>query len=68
MRLDPVAQDFIQSDLENPQKTLSAQCLGQLLLLFNFVSGRKLALIYIQFDFLLFQPMPVISWTPAVHR
>lgn len=49
MRSDPVAQDFIQLDLENVQNTLSAQCLGQLVLLFDFVSGKKLALIYIQF-------------------
>lgn len=52
MRLDPGAQDCIHLDLENPQKILSAQSHGQLVLLFNFVSGKTLALIYIQPDFL----------------
>ena len=46
----------------------SAQCLGQLVLLLDLVTGKKLAFIYIWFNSLSFQFMPIISCTPLMHR
>lgn len=46
----------------------STQCLGQLALLLDLVTRKKFAFIHIQFDSLLFQFMPIISCTPAMHH
>lgn len=59
-RLDPV-------DLENLKRQRLQNVLGNLFCYLAVVTGKKLAFIYIQFDFLLFQFMPITSCTTAMH-